>query len=65
MVRHLVKACWAGRQMRITIPNLVVRGLKWEDVRHVFIEEKDDGSLTVRRFVDGESLKNKRRDDSP
>ena len=60
MVKHLVKACWAGRQMRITIPKMIVRGLKWEDVRHVFIEEKEDGSLTVRRFINGESLKSQR-----
>jgi len=46
--------------MRITIPKMIVRGLKWEDVRHVFIEEKEDGSLTVRRFINGESLKSQR-----
>jgi len=51
--------------MRVTIPKLLLRELNWKDVRHVLLEGNQDGTLTVRRFVDGESLKDKRRADSP
>jgi len=47
--------------MRITVPKTLVRELKWEDARHVLLEANQDGTLTVRRFVDGESLKGENR----
>ena len=47
--------------MRVTVPKTLVRELKWEDVRHVLLEGNRDGTLTIRRFVDGESLKGKNR----
>ena len=65
MAKHLTKVCCGGGQMRVTIPKLLLRELNWKDVRHVLLEGNQDGTLTVRRFVDGESLENKRRDDSP
>jgi len=64
MAKHLVTVCPGGGQMRVTIPKSLLRELDWKDVRHVLLEGNQDGTLTVRRFVDGESLKNERRDDS-
>jgi len=57
MVRHIIKLCCAGGQVRVTIPKLVMRGLEWEDVSYVILEENKDGTLTIRRFEDGESVK--------
>jgi len=65
MAKHLIKACWGGSQLRITIPRLVVRELEWQGVSHFVVVENEDKTLTIRRFMDGDCLKNKRRDDSP
>ena len=65
MAKHMVRVCPGGGQVRVTIPKLLLLELKWKDVRHVLLEGNQDGTLTVRRFVDGESLENKRRDGSP
>lgn len=43
--------------MRITIPKMMLTELKWKGVVHVLLETNMDGTLTVRRFVDGDSLK--------
>ena len=61
----MVRVRPGGGQVRVTIPKLLLQELNWKDVRHVLLEGNQDGTLTVRRFVDGESLKNQRRDDSP
>lgn len=51
--------------MRITIPKLVVRALKWQGVSYVILEEMEDGTLTIRRFVDGESLESEGKERKP
>ena len=61
MAKHVVTVCPGGGQMRVTIPKLLLRELDWTDVRHVLLESNQDGTLTVRRFVDGESLKTSRK----
>jgi len=63
--KHLVKVCWHGRQMRLTIPKIAVRALKWEEARYLLMEETADGTLLVRRFVDGESLESDSKGDIP
>ena len=57
MAKHLIRACWGGGQLRINIPKLVVRELKWLGVSHFVLVENEDKTLTIRRFVDGDSLK--------
>lgn len=64
MAKHLIKASWGGGQLRINIPKMVVDELEWKGVSHFVLEENEDKTLTIRRFIDGESLKIKRRDDS-
>jgi len=59
MAKHFIKACWGGGQLRINIPKSVVRELEWAGVSHFVLMENKDKTLTVRRFVDGESLKSK------
>ena len=57
LAKHIMKVCRFGGQVRVTIPKLAMKGLEWDDVVHVIIEENKDGTLTVRRFMDGESLR--------
>lgn len=57
MAKNIVKVSCGGGQVRLTIPKLVIQGLKWQGVKYVMVEENQDGTLTIRRFVDGESLK--------
>lgn len=63
--KQIVRVCPGAGQMRITIPKIMLLELKWKDVVNVLLETNKDGTLTVRRFLDGESLKNKRRVGSP
>lgn len=65
MAKHLAKVCWHGRQMRLTIPKIAVRALKWEEVRYLLMEETADGTLLVRRFASGESLESDGKRDPP
>jgi len=57
MAKHLARVCWTGQQMRLTIPKICVRTLEWEEARYLLMEENKDGTLTIRRFASGESLK--------
>lgn len=57
MAEYIARVSCGGGQMRITIPKLVIRGLKWEGVSYVILEENKDGTLTIRRFKGDESLK--------
>jgi len=59
MAKHLIKACWGGGQLRINIPKMAVRELEWLGVSHFVVVENKDKTLTIRRFIDGESLKPK------
>ena len=56
MAKHLVRVSCGSGQARLTIPRLVIRGLKWEGASYVILEENKDGTLTIRRFTGGESL---------
>ena len=55
---YLVTANWNNDQLRISIPKILVEHLEWKDVRFVMMEAQGTEYLTVRRFIDGESLKN-------
>ena len=65
MAKQIVRVCCGGGQVRLTIPKLVIRGLKWEGVSYVISEENKDGTLTIRRFADGESLEGDSKRDRP
>ena len=56
MAKHLVRVSCGAGQARLTIPKLVITGLKWEGVLYVILEVNKDGTLTIRRFEGGESL---------
>ena len=65
MPKHIVRVCCGGGQARLTIPKLVIRGLKWKDVSYVILEENKDGTLTIRRFESGESLESDSKRSGP
>ena len=60
-----MRVCCGGGQARLTIPKLVVRGLKWKDVSYVTLEENKDGTLTIRRFESGEGLESDSKGSGP
>jgi len=54
--KHIVKATWTSGQMRITLPRMLYRSLKWEGALYMILEENKDETVTIRRFISGESL---------
>ncbi|MBA7474179.1 hypothetical protein ES707_09527 [subsurface metagenome] len=59
MATHIVKVQKQGKNFRVNIPRQIVRSRGWEDVLYVLISDLPGNSITIRRFVDGESLKAK------
>ena len=67
MPKYLTKISKFGGQYRLTIPKLLVKEMKWQDVEFVYLVDEGGGLLAVRRFIDGESLgieRKKHRDGS-
>lgn len=57
MAKHLCKVSKHGNQLRVNIPKLLVSAVGWEDVQYLILQEINKNMVTMRRFVDGESLK--------
>ena len=52
-------------QFRVTVPKLMVESIGWKDVDHVILTPLHTGVIQMRRFIDGESLKNDDSEDRP
>jgi len=65
MVKYVATVCWSGKQMRLTVPKLAVRALKWESARFMLLEERGDGTLLVRRLLDGENVESDSKRSGP
>jgi len=59
MPKHLAKLSKFGGQFRLTIPKLLIQEMGWKDAEYVILQANDVRYITVRRFIDGESLKSK------
>lgn len=59
MEKYIVKVQHGPTNTRINLPREVLIKKDWLDVRFVIIEDQHEDTLTIRRFVDGESLKGK------
>ena len=57
MPKHLCKVSKHGNQLRVNIPKLLVSAVGWEDVQYLILQEINKNMVTMRRFVNGESLK--------
>jgi len=62
MAKHLTKISKFGGQYRLTIPVLLIDEMKWKDVEYVFLERVNKDDIMIRRFIDGESLRTKRKE---
>ena len=65
MPKHLVKLSRFGDQYRLTIPKMLIQQMEWEDVEFVILYPLESGSIEIGRFIDGESLGAKRKEDRP
>jgi bifunctional DNA-binding transcriptional regulator/antitoxin component of YhaV-PrlF toxin-antitoxin module len=57
MAKHLVKVSKVRGQFRVTLPILLIERLRWDDVEFVLLDDSKEGTVCMRRFIDGESLK--------
>ena len=61
MPKHLTKVSKFGGQYRLTIPKALINEMEWQDVEFVIMEDEGGGLMSVRRFMDEESLGVKRK----
>ncbi len=54
VIRKLFKA---GGSTRVVLPRNMLLQNCWGDVSHVLIEAADKNTITIRRLIDGKSLK--------
>lgn len=57
MPKWIIKVSHHAGQCRVTIPKALVKECLWEDVKHVILTRSGYEVIKIRRFVDGESLK--------
>ena len=65
MAKHLTKISKFGGQYRVTIPKLLIEELEWKGVEYVILQPDMHRTIRIRRFIDGESLRTKRKKDRP
>ena len=59
MAKHIITVAQSGGAYRIVIPKSVVLAKRWADAKYILLEDHHQDKLVLRRFVDGESLKDK------
>jgi len=65
MPKYFTKLSKSGGQNRLTIPKALIEELSWQDVEFVIMDNIGGGTLRIRRFIDGESLRPKLETDRP
>lgn len=58
MPKWLCKVTRSGNQRRVTIPKGLITWRAWHDVKYVMFEDDGENPVTIREFIDAESLKN-------
>jgi len=48
----------------LTIPKALIDEMTWQDVEFVIMTNLGDGTVRIRRFIDGESLRTELETDS-
>lgn len=64
MPRYICKVSQFQDQCRITIPKALVKEMSWEDVTILELRPLSLNYVSMRRFVNGESLRTKLKTDS-
>ena len=57
MATWLCRVSGQPGQFRLTVPKGLVAEMDWYDVKCVLMKKAPDGVIKIRRFIDGESLK--------
>ena len=65
MAKHFCKITQHAGQYRLTIPKALVASMGWEDIKYMILKPASESAVWMRRFVDGESLKNDSPEDRP
>ena len=58
MPKWICKVSGSGGQRRITLPKGLIDFRAWFDLKYVILEDDGEGLVTIREFIDGQSLKN-------
>lgn len=64
MPKHIVRVSWSKGQSRINIPKAIIEELDWHGVKYLILKAEPPNYLSVRRFIDGESLEDFRAQDT-
>ena len=65
MAKWVAKLSWSLGQCRLTIPKGLIKDRDWPDVKFVILEPQGGEEIRIRRFIDGESLKNEDSGNKP
>lgn len=65
MAKFLAKLSEFGGQHRVTLPKGLIDECGWKGVEYVILERIGFDEIRLRRFIDGESLKNDDKADRP
>ncbi len=65
MAKWICKVTTSGGQHRLTIPKGLIKESGWAGTQFVTIEWIGSSAFIMRRFIDGESLKNEGKGDKP
>ena len=57
MAKHIIRVGHIDTCFRIVIPRAVISARRWEDVDYLLVDDRDPNKLVLRRFLDGESLR--------
>lgn len=57
MPKYLCKVSQHKGQYRLTIPKALVASMGWEDVKYLLLKEASESAVWMRRFVDGQTLR--------
>ena len=63
MPKWICKVTRSGAQHRLTLPRGLLKDMRWDDVRVVTLQTKGETGILIRRFIDGESLKDEGKGD--
>lgn len=56
MELEIVKVETGTTSFRITIPQKVIKSIRWHEIAYLTLEVLDDNTLILRRFIDGKAL---------
>ena len=56
MAKWIVRTQKVGEGIRVTIPAYLTRKLDWRDINLAMIEDQEDGTVIIRKFLTNRDL---------